>query len=338
MIFILVSLLAHLIFVLIFLLVNHFVPKPELKSTPQKEPSTTIELEQGPAPAPPPPQHTFVPTEPDAAAPHKETEIESANDTRLKSKSTTARDDQSTMPDILAKVPKGELKDRPMEPSKTPPQPAMNGTKAQAEQAKATPQTSPKPTEQPQQAPRPNQPQPVPQPSKQPPMPKPAPKAEAQQFDPNGLPVLPALNAPTMAQANPHQQARPASSLPQRAADTHGAIGTSDDTSPEAMATELGKYEQRMHDAIGSRWYPATENQSSLIGVGVVEIHLTVHKDGTVETKVTSGADSPNLQMLLTISLDSIRESAPFEQFSPGLEKEVGDSFSTDYSFSIYGQ
>lgn len=201
-----------------------------------------------------------MPTDEDQAAPHKETLIESANDHRLTSKSQQARQPDSIMPDVTAKLQHpADLKNAPLSATKQPPQAAQSSPQQQQDKSPPSPQPSPEQTPQPQQATQPAQPQQATTPAKSPPT-KPLnqpPAPQQQQYDPNGLPVLPALNVPTMAPANAqHREANPAASLPKVEQDSHGAIGTHGENSPESMATELGKYKQRVYAAIGSYWYP----------------------------------------------------------------------------------
>ncbi len=344
---IVLSLLAHLLFVLAIVLVNRFMPAPKLKDQSLAVSSTTLSLEPTPPPASSlsaPPKHIFMPTEEDKDAVHKETLIESANDTRVKSQSQTARAPDSVMPDVTSKFTKpANLKDAPNSPSKQPPHQAQQAAQAkQQQQSQPTPQKSQETTQHPQQSAEQTPPQPNAQPTKLPPTKTQAQKTatQAQQYDPNGLPVLPALNVPTMAPANPQreEQASPAFSQPETAQDAHGAIGTHGATSPEAMATELGKYKQRVYQAIGSYWYPAVDNQFSLLPVGVVHLQFTIHQDGSVSDLKILDGDSGNLQMLRSISQDSILKGAPYGPFTPGMIKEVGDSYTDDVSFSIYGQ
>jgi hypothetical protein len=340
---ILLSLLAHLLFVLALVLANRFMPPPKLKDQPAQLSTTTLSLEP-PPPAPQPstpPKHIFMPTEAQPNALHKNTLIESANDNRVQSESHTARDTTSVMPDIDSKIKHpANLKDSPNSPSKEPPHAAQNASKSQPQKTQPSKSQSQQSVENPQQSSTPAPPQANPQPTKSQPTKTPAPKpAPPQQYDPNGLPVLPALNAPTMAPANPeHQDSSPAVSVPSVAQDSHGALGTHGAASPEAMATELGKYKQRVYAAIGSYWYPKVDEHFQVLPVGVVHIQFTIHQDGTVsDVKVLEG-DSGELQLLLTISQDAIVKQAPYPPFTPGMIQQVGESYTDDVSFSIYGQ
>ena len=345
MIFILLSLLAHLVFVLVILLISHFFPAPKFKTDAQLA-STTITLEDAPGepPKPPPPHRAFVPTNPDKEATPKPQPIESDNDHRLTTEATKARDDTSLMPDIEAKLKNANLTKAPNAPSQQPPHPAQTNANGHEQKELKSAQTPPKPTTQLQPNPATaQQPStaPAPKPSTTPPTP--AKPQVAQQFDPNGLPVLPALNAPAMAPPNQHQEASPASSVMQVQEDTHGAVGRHGDNSPAAMATEFGRYKAKVYRAVGGRWYPKVDKQFQVLPVGAVHIQFTIHSDGSVETKVLSGNDA-TLQILRAISENAIRESAPFDPFTDTLKKEIaaeeggdGESYTDDFSFSIYG-
>jgi hypothetical protein len=338
-IFVLLSLLAHLLFVLTILVISHLIPTPKLKSPPQQITSLTLSLQQPPPPAPPH-HRIFALSKPDQSKPTQQP-IESDNDSALHSQSTAARNPDSLMPDLVRKQEHASaMEDSPNAPSKTPPRPGNPSSATAAQQQQKTAQqnaTKPSPQNQP-------TPQQAQQPSKTDSkqtkttnQKTATPIIVQQQLDANGLPVLPPISAPTMAPASERQETPPASSEPEIAQDSHGALGTHGDTSPAAMATELGRYKAKVYRTVGGRWYPAVDRQFQILPVGVVHIQFTIHSDGSVDTKVLDG-DNGSMQILLTISLEAIRESAPFDPFTPSMIKEVGDSYTDDFSFSIYGQ
>ncbi len=43
-----------------------------------------------------------------------------------------------------------------------------------------------------------------------------------------------------------------------------------------------------------------------------------------------------NFEILRDISVNSLRAPAPFKPFPPGMIKEVGDSYTDAFSFSVY--
>lgn len=327
MLFVLISLLVHAIIFLVILLLTQIMPAPKLDVPPAPPPEVTLSLQA--APAPPPPQHIFMPTAPQPNAPKRDTLVESDNDTQLASHSKTNRAD-SIMPDVVAKTNhSSQLENSPNSPTKqqqpatpTPPAP-------QPEQPKPPQPTPPQPKPTPQQPPKPPEPKP----------PKPSPpQVTKNQVDPiTGLPVLPPIDAPTLEP----QSTQPKSAVPPRtvqsvATDISGRAGISGAPTPDAMATELGKYKAMVYARVGSHWYPKVDNQIQILPVGMVKIQYTIYADGTVQTKLLEGG---NLQLLYAISENSIVESALFPAFTPKMIKEIGTDHYTDYfSFSVYGQ
>jgi len=325
MIFIALSLLLHAILFTAIFFFSRYVPAPKFAMPePPKENKIALTL----LPPPPAPKTVFIPTQPQANAPHVIRPIESANDTQVASRSKSARAPDSILPDVQGKKNAPDMRNSPEvrtqktpQPSTTPPTPRQ-----------AQPQTPSPPTPQPQMAqrvqPRPLPPQPKPAP------PKP-PQPQQQQIDPNtGLPVLPPINAQTMAPQNQSQPLAPAPSQQQVAGDSRGAIASRDDTSPAAMATDLGKYKQYVYSVVGSYWRNGINDKVSLIGVGVVTIRFTIHSDGTL-TDVYVREGNQYL-MLRDVSRNALVAPAPFKPFSQAMIKQVGDSFTEEYNFQIY--
>jgi hypothetical protein len=316
----LLSLLFHAALITILLLLGIFAP---LTATPKKK-DATVNLTLIP---PPPPKPIFIPTNPQANVPHKVQPVESANDTLLTSKSQVARKPDSIMPDVTGQPHHPNLNDSPaVKPTQQPQISSTPPTPRQIQPEKPTPPTPPAP---PQAQPQP-QPKPVPQP------PKPQPVKPQPQVDPNtGLPVLPAINAPTLAPQN--QQAQPlapASSQLQQAASVHGALGRHGDNSAAAMATELGRYKQYVYSVVGTYWYPDIDSHFGIIPVGMVHIQFTINKDGTLTNVVV--LDGNNLVILRDISKRALVAPAPYKPFTDAMIKEVGDSYTDDFTFSVY--
>ncbi|HEV3273179.1 MAG TPA: hypothetical protein VGZ93_13455 [Candidatus Methylacidiphilales bacterium] len=326
-IFILLSLLAHAVIIAAIMLITVFMPAPKIILP--EPPATNVTLSLLPPPVPATrPKPVFIPTHPQANVPHKVQPIISANDTQLTSKSKTPRAPESIMPDVTGRPHGADLNNSP---------------NVQAPQKPQVSSTPPTPRREPPEKPAPPQP---PQPAPKPLPPTPPQKAPPQLTD-NGLPVLPPINAPTLAPQNSAPQPlAPAPSQQQQAADVHGSLGRNSDNSPAAMASVLGKYKQRIYETVGSYWYPKVDKSFQVLGVGTVRIQFTIHSDGTVETKVLDPGDS-TMQTLLSISVNSIRQAAPFEPFDkyPGLRQEIikeqggdGSSYTDDFTFSVYGR
>ena len=323
-IFVLLSLLLHAILFTVLFVVSRMVPAPKFEvPEPPKENKIALSL----LPPPPAPKPIFIPTQPQQNAPHVQRPVESANDTQLQSQSKAARDPNSIMPDITGKEHAPDMHNSPQvkapktpQPSTTPPTPRQ-----------AKPQ---KPTPQPQMGTQPT-PRPLPPPPKPAP---PKPQPPQQQIDPvTGLPVLAPISAPTMAPPSETQPLAPSPSQQAVAGSVHGALGRTGDNSPAAMASELGKYKQYVYEVVGSYWYPAVDQGFGTIGVGAVHIQFTIHKDGTLsDVEVLDGDTDAGRMILRNISLNALRSPAPFKPFSPGMIKEVGDSYTDDFSFSVY--
>jgi outer membrane biosynthesis protein TonB len=328
---ILLSLFAHALVFVLILLANIFTPMLQL--APDKT-NPTINITLAP---PPPPKTMFIPTTPQPNTPHKVQPVESANDTELQSQSKVARDTTSIMPDVQGKPHADSLNNSPS--VQAPQKPEVSTTQPTPKQE--TPQKPTPPHPNPAKAQTPPQP---PQPPAKPTPPPPKPTVKPQpQVDDNGLPLLPMINAPTLAPPNSAApQAAPRPSQPQLAQSVHGNLGRNGDSSPAAMATALGRYKQKVYQAVGSRWYPKIDKSFQIISTVSVHVQFTIHSDGTVDTKVLDAGDN-SAQTLLSISVNSIREAAPFDQFTPEMIKELiaqqggdGSSYTDDFTFSVY--
>jgi outer membrane biosynthesis protein TonB len=332
LIFILLSLLAHALLIAIVLLVSIFMPTPKFHPLAPSQPSVNLVL-QAPPPALPRPKQVFIPTPPDPNAKPKMQPIISANDTDLHSKSTKARTPDSIMPDVTGQEHHSDLRNSPN--VKAPPTPEVSSTPPTPKKTQPEKPTPPQPKTPPAK-------QPTPQPQKAVKPKPPTPPKKEPQLDENGLPILPPINAATMAQVDPSLASPPPSpSQPQQAASVHGRLGSAGDTTPAAMATALGKYKQKVYAAVGSRWYPKVDPAFSTIGVGMVHVQFTIYSDGRVQTKVLDSGNG-SMQTLLAISVNSIREAAPYDPFPPAMIKELqqlggdGSSYTDDFTFSVY--
>jgi hypothetical protein len=105
--------------------------------------------------------------------------------------------------------------------------------------------------------------------------------------------------------------------------------------SPEAKATELGRYKARMFNAIGSRWYLKVDELAQTLQVSSLKVHFTVTADGVIEG-ITVLGKTDRSQALETVSVTSIRDAGPLPKFSAKLRAEIGDSFDEEISFGIY--
>jgi hypothetical protein len=337
------SLLLHVLVLLAIIFVGRHTPKwPELaKDTPP--PEVTISL----VPPPPPlPKPDFIPTEPQQGTPPQQAPLISDNDAILKSQNRTARAPDSPLPDVTGHKDRSlDLHTKP--PSKlsksqqpTPPAPQKQQQQAQKTAAKPNQATKPAP-------PEPSAIHPTDNPEKTHGDVAAKNKPPDQEIDPNGFPVLPPIPAPTLAQQTPQTQPIPQiqrqatpRTVPSFAvyqSDVSGQAGAPGDNSPAAMATDLGRYKAKVYRAVGARWYEKVNSQIQVLGVGTVHITYRIYSDGRLEIISDPDAANPSLMLLHSISVNSMREAAPFDAFSDKLKKEVGDSYTDDFSFSIYG-
>ena len=342
-IFVLLSILAHVVVFAIVAVLAIFMPTPKLESRPTEVPSVSLSLMPAPQPPPPKQKPIFMATDPQKNVPKQKTIVESDNDTQLKSQSKTARSD-SIMPDVVAKQDHtSDLHNSPNSPQTKKPEIASTPPTPKQDQSKPQPPTPPQPktdAQQAQQQPQPQPTKPLPKPPEPKPPKPPTPQVAKNDVDPNtGLPVLPAIDAPTLApqtSANQSQQSStPPDSLAAVAANLQGRAGMSGAPSVASTATELGKYKAMVYRAVGSRWYQKVNNQLQVMPVGMVRVQYTIYSNGLVETKVLDGGNG-SMQVLLSISVLSIREAAPFPAFTDAMRQQVGDSFTDDFSFSVY--
>jgi hypothetical protein len=340
---ILFSLLMHALIVVAIVFISRHTPKWEQPLPQEKAPEVNLVL----APPPPPPaghKPEFIPTEPQQNAHPQPSPFISDNDTRLQSQNRTSRSPETPLPDVTghkdhsldlhSQAPSPEVKSKPSPPAPKEPQKPQK----QKPSPKPNQQTKPAP-------PDPNVIHPTDNPDKGTHVIKL--KPSDQQYDPNGLPVLPALAAPTLAPQTPQtelipqtRQASPPRSVPSFAvyqSDVTGQAGAPGDNSPAARATDLGRYKAKVYRAVGALWYNKVNSQIQVLGVGTVHITYTIYKDGTLRIVADPDGGNPSLMLLHSLSVNSMTEAAPFDHFSDAMVREVGDSYTDDFSFSIYG-
>ena len=102
------------------------------------------------------------------------------------------------------------------------------------------------------------------------------------------------------------------------------------------MASEVGKYKQYVHDVVGSYWYPDIDQHFGTIGVGVVHIQFTIHSDGKITDVIVLDGKGDNQAILRDISHRALISPAPYKPFTDSMIKQIGDSYTDDFSFSVY--
>src|SRR5947199_92725 len=80
-------------------------------------------------------------------------------------------------------------------------------------------------------------------------------------------------------------------------------------SSVNAVGTPLGRYEKKVYDAIGKRWYALCDANRDRVDIGTVHVQFVVAPNGKInDIKVTSGGTSASFTNLC---LQSIQEAKP---------------------------
>ena len=80
-------------------------------------------------------------------------------------------------------------------------------------------------------------------------------------------------------------------------------------SSVNAVGTPLGRYEKKVYDAIGKRWYALCDANRDRVDIGTVHVQFVVAPNGKIDDiKVTSGGTS---ESFTNLCLQSIQEAKP---------------------------
>jgi outer membrane biosynthesis protein TonB len=80
-------------------------------------------------------------------------------------------------------------------------------------------------------------------------------------------------------------------------------------SSVNAVGTPLGRYEKKIYDAIGKRWYALCDANRDRVDIGTVHVQFVVAPSGKInDIKVTSGGTS---ESFTNLCLQSIQEAKP---------------------------
>jgi len=80
-------------------------------------------------------------------------------------------------------------------------------------------------------------------------------------------------------------------------------------SSVNAVGTPLGRYEKKVYDAIGKRWYALCDANRDRVDIGTVHVQFVVAPNGKInDIKVTSGGTS---ESFTNLCLQSIQEAKP---------------------------
>jgi len=80
-------------------------------------------------------------------------------------------------------------------------------------------------------------------------------------------------------------------------------------SSVNAVGTPLGRYEKKVYDAIGKRWYALCDANRDRVDIGTVHVQFVVAPNGKItDIKVTSGGTS---ESFTNLCLQSIQDAKP---------------------------
>jgi len=96
---------------------------------------------------------------------------------------------------------------------------------------------------------------------------------------------------------------------------------------------ELANYQKYVHELVGARWNSDMNRDGIYAHPGMVHIQFTVHSNGTVTDVIFLKGNERGL--LATLSKYALINSSPFKPFSEALVKEVGTSYTDDYTFTV---
>jgi hypothetical protein len=113
-----------------------------------------------------------------------------------------------------------------------------------------------------------------------------------------------------------------------------GAISNRGAAAFNTVGTPLGRYQKMLYDAIGSRWYRYTQQQSDLVSIGTAHLVFSVDRSGRMRNvrivQNTSNESFANvcLRSIIEVQLPPIPEDVASTLPSEGLEEEM--------SFTMY--
>src|SRR5882724_2747820 len=181
---------------------------------------------------------------------------------------------------------------------------------AEGAQAQPVSRPAPAPSITPQATPQPTQPTPTPSPSATPPstpQPTPTPTPTARTPEPEKeVSSPPPKAAPAPVSRPPASSAYRREQVQERMAGNISKRGVS---SVNAVGTPLGRYEKKVYDSIGKRWYALCDANRDRVDIGTVHVQFVVAPNGKInDIKVTSGGTSASFTNLC---LQSIQEAKP---------------------------
>jgi outer membrane biosynthesis protein TonB len=126
----------------------------------------------------------------------------------------------------------------------------------------------------------------------------PEPEKEVSSPSPKAAPARVSRPPASSAYRREHVQERMAGNISKRGVSSVNAVGT-----------PLGRYEKKVYDSIGKRWYALCDANRDRVDIGTVHVQFVVAPNGKInDIKVTSGGTSASFTNLC---LQSIQEAKP---------------------------
>jgi TonB family protein len=126
----------------------------------------------------------------------------------------------------------------------------------------------------------------------------PEPEKEVRSPSPKAAPTPVSRPPASSAYRREHVQERMAGNISKRGVSSVNAVGT-----------PLGRYEKKVYDSIGKRWYALCDANRDRVDIGTVHVQFVVAPNGKInDIKVTSGGTSASFTNLC---LQSIQEAKP---------------------------
>ena len=239
-----------------------------------------------------------------------------------------------------------------------PPKPASTPVSEPKPTPVSTPVPEPKPTPRPTPAPEPSV---TPTPAPEMPSATPAPtEGDEPLYRPTPVPTPVAMATPDIARPTPVATPKPFPSMAMLSTPRPKTL-TPQQTRPEtpgyhpetepskwdsgisnrgpkpgvnAIGTPVGRYQKRIADAIGSRWYMYVDSRMDLLTTGSVRIKFYINRTGHVEdVKVISNESNEALANYSVLAVTAAHIPPPPPELAPALED---GRYEVTYTFTIY--
>ena len=113
-----------------------------------------------------------------------------------------------------------------------------------------------------------------------------------------------------------------------------GSFSNRDKPGVDAVGTPKGRYEKKIWDAVGGRWYFYVDQRRDLITAGTVVIRFYINQKGEVEDlKVVSNDSNEALAGCSVQAISEAKFLPPPSELAPSLEN---GRYEETFTFTIY--